>query len=57
MNTESSREDCAPGHQSTLDERAAGEAPGLRNHPRYDQMFPTLTESEVERLRRFELRG
>jgi thioredoxin reductase (NADPH) len=36
-----------------IDNGAIGEAPGLRNHPRYDQMFPTLTDVEIQRVRRF----
>jgi len=30
-----------------------GEDPGVRDHPRYQQMFPVLTDGEVERVRRF----
>ncbi|SDC68805.1 thioredoxin reductase (NADPH) [Cupriavidus sp. YR651] len=29
------------------------EDPSVRDHPRYQQMFPVLTDAEVERLRRF----
>ncbi|HVE10438.1 MAG TPA: FAD-dependent oxidoreductase [Paraburkholderia sp.] len=30
-----------------------GEDPGVRSHPRYEQMFPVLSAAEVARLRRF----
>jgi thioredoxin reductase (NADPH) len=35
------------------DEGALAEDPSVRDHPRFQQMFPVLSKSEVERLRRF----
>lgn len=35
------------------DEPAPDDDPGVRDHPRYAQMFPVLSEEEIERMRRF----
>jgi thioredoxin reductase (NADPH) len=41
------------GGASRIDDGAIGDDPAVRDHPRYRQMFPILTESEVDRARRF----
>jgi thioredoxin reductase (NADPH) len=38
---------------SRIDDGGVVDDPSVRDHPRYDQMFPVLTEVEVDRLRRF----
>jgi thioredoxin reductase (NADPH) len=32
---------------------SAAEDPAVRNHPRYEQMFPSLSNAEIDKLRRF----
>ena len=41
------------GDVSGIDDSAIAEDPSVRDHPRHDQMFPVLTDTEVERVRRF----
>jgi thioredoxin reductase (NADPH) len=58
MSNESVPGDGAPSHQpagdaSDVDDSASVEDPSVREHPRYKQMFPVLTETEVERVSRF----
>lgn len=58
MNNDPKLEGEEPGHQSTADESgivdsAIDEDTSVRDHPRYEQMFPVLAEDEVERVRRF----
>ncbi|AGW93088.1 FAD-dependent oxidoreductase [Cupriavidus sp. DF5525] len=38
---------------SGIDDSALVEDPSVREHPRYFQMFPVLTETEIDRVRRF----
>jgi thioredoxin reductase (NADPH) len=38
---------------SRIDDPVIVEDPSVLDHPRYQQMFPVLTEAEVDRLRRF----
>lgn len=38
---------------SRIDDPAIVEDPSVLDHPRYQQMFPVLTEAEIDRLRRF----
>ncbi len=38
---------------SGIDNSANVEDPSVRDHPRYKQMFPVLTETEIDRVRRF----
>ncbi|MGF6779764.1 FAD-dependent oxidoreductase [Paraburkholderia sp. GAS334] len=58
MSNESTPGDDTPAHQpagdaSRIDDGAVVEDPSVRDHPRYQQMFPVLTEAEVDRVRRF----
>ncbi|QUN32456.1 FAD-dependent oxidoreductase (plasmid) [Cupriavidus sp. KK10] len=41
------------GDASSFDDSALAEDPSVREHPRYDQMFPVLSEAEIVRVRRF----
>ncbi len=43
-----------PAHAaSPIEDGEFADDPSVRNHPRYAQMFPVLTEAEIERVRRF----
>lgn len=42
-----------PADESHIDEGALADDPAVRDHPRYQQMFPVLTDAEVDRIRRF----
>ena len=41
------------GNAARIDDGEVVDDPSVRDHPRYRQMFPVLTEAEVDRLRRF----
>ncbi|WP_042877678.1 FAD-dependent oxidoreductase [Cupriavidus necator] len=41
------------GDASSYDDSALVEDASVREHPRYFQMFPVLTEAEIDRVRRF----
>jgi thioredoxin reductase (NADPH) len=45
----------APGSGDAIrvDDDAIEEDPSVRDHPRHQQMFPVLTDAEIERVRRF----
>jgi thioredoxin reductase (NADPH) len=49
MSNESKRD----GDASHIDANVIVDDPSVRDHPRYHQMFPVLTNVEVDRLRRF----
>ena len=58
MSNESGQGGGAPTRQPTaegsgIDDAAIVEDPTVRDHPRYQQMFPVLTGAEVDRVRRF----
>jgi thioredoxin reductase (NADPH) len=58
MSTELSRDEGSPTYQPTkdtseIDVGAIIEDSRVREHPRYQQMFPVLTESEIDRVCRF----
>jgi thioredoxin reductase (NADPH) len=58
MSNESRPGGTTPNHQpvddaSGFDDDSIVEDPSVRDHPRHAQMFPVLTEAEVERVRRF----
>ncbi|GAB7542972.1 FAD-dependent oxidoreductase [Cupriavidus sp. 8B] len=58
MSNESRLEGDKLAHQvaeeaSRIDDGAIVDDPSVRDHPRYHQMFPVLTEAEVDRVRRF----
>lgn len=58
MSNESRLEGDKLAHQvaedaSHIDDGAIVDDPSVRDHPRYHQMFPVLTEAEVDRVRRF----
>jgi thioredoxin reductase (NADPH) len=58
MSNESRLGGGTPAHQpagdaSRIDDGAVVEDPSVRDHPRHQQMFPVLTEAEVDRVRRF----
>jgi thioredoxin reductase (NADPH) len=58
MSDESELRGDTPAHQPTgdasgIDGGAMVEDPAVRDHPRYHQMFPVLTQAEVDRTRRF----
>jgi thioredoxin reductase (NADPH) len=41
------------GDAARIDDGAVVDDPSVRDHPRYRQMFPVLTEAEIDRVRRF----
>jgi thioredoxin reductase (NADPH) len=43
----------AAGNAARIDDGEIVDDPSVRDHPRYHQMFPVLTEAEVDRVRRF----
>jgi thioredoxin reductase (NADPH) len=51
MNSDSTREGGTPVHQA--EDGANDEDPSVRANPRYYQLYPTLTDSEIDRMRRF----
>ena len=56
MSNESGQGGGAPTRQPTaegsgIDDAAIVEDPTVRDHPRYQQMFPVLTGAEVDRMR------
>lgn len=58
MSNESRLEGDKLAHQvaedaSRIDDGAIVDDPSVRDHPRYHQMFPVLTEAEVDKVRRF----
>lgn len=58
MSNESGQGGGMPSHQpardgSRIDDGTIVEDPTVRDHPRYQQMFPVLTGAEVDRVRRF----
>lgn len=58
MSNESRLEGDKLAHQvaedaSHIDDGAIVDDPSVRDHPRYHQMFPVLTEAEVDKVRRF----
>jgi thioredoxin reductase (NADPH) len=58
MSNEATPQDGTPARQQTteagpLDDGAMLEDPSVRDHPRHQQMFPVLTEAELDRIRRF----
>ncbi|CAD6509555.1 FAD-dependent oxidoreductase [Paraburkholderia sabiae] len=62
MSNESTPSDKLPASQpatgaNPLDADALLEDPSVRDHPRHQQMFPVLTDAEIERIRRFGARS
>lgn len=59
MSNEPTPENGAPEHRHAADESRAiddgtlAEDPSVRDHPRYQQMFPVLADAEIDRVRRF----
>jgi len=58
MSNESGPRDDTPAPQQPadkirIDDGALADDPAVRDHPRYQQMFPVLTDVEVDRVRRF----
>src|SRR6516164_8347683 len=58
MSNESTPPDASPARQpatnaNPLEADALLEDPSVRDHPRHQQMFPVLTDAEIERIRRF----
>ncbi|MEM5436391.1 FAD-dependent oxidoreductase [Paraburkholderia diazotrophica] len=60
MSNEPTPENGTPGHRHAADENRAiendgtlAEDPSVRDHPRYQQMFPVLPDAEIDRVRRF----
>ncbi|SEJ97954.1 FAD-dependent oxidoreductase [Paraburkholderia diazotrophica] len=59
MSNEPTPESGAPEHRHAADESRAIEDdgtledPSVRDHPRYQQMFPVLSDAEIDRVRRF----
>ncbi len=38
---------------SRVDDEALADDPAVRDHPRYNQMFPVLSAAEIDSIRRF----
>ncbi|SIT49487.1 Thioredoxin reductase [Paraburkholderia piptadeniae] len=59
MSKEPTPENEAPDHRhatdvsSAIDDGTLAEDPSVRDHPRYQQMFPVLPDAEIDRVRRF----
>ena len=53
MSNESKLGDGAPDYPPAADASRIDDDPSVRDHPRYPQMFPVLTETELERVCRF----
>jgi thioredoxin reductase (NADPH) len=57
MSNESGPEGGTPSPQPSADgsriDDAFADDPAVRDHPRYQQMFPVLTDGEVDKVRRF----
>jgi thioredoxin reductase (NADPH) len=56
MNNESGRGagvPVPPLREDNSDETSLVDDPGVRDHPRFQQMFPALTDAEIDKLRRF----
>ncbi|MEM5389208.1 FAD-dependent oxidoreductase [Paraburkholderia phymatum] len=59
MSNEPTPENGQPEHRHAADESRAiddsspAEDPSVRDHPRYQQMFPVLADAEIDRVRRF----
>jgi len=61
MSNESTPSDAAPAREPATDANLFDgdllEDPSVRDHPRHQQMFPVLSEAEIERIRRFGARS